>query len=230
MRLLVLPKLYCLLTKHLNEWNRRQYFSRWSPCFGFFACPCYSKRIHYQTLERQGTQNIAGAKYVGNKMPRRFQNFSVCLGNRSVKKLPNTQQKPLYILLVMASAYLGILPRAMTWFFNSWDNLFCLNYIVYLQNTWTSETEDNVSPADHLVLIFSRVLVIAREYIIAAFENQGKQRGLSKLWKSIITLFLKRKKKTGDDEKNSKRLTWIQVLPKYFTSYKIRYNSLRKRK
>ena len=75
------------------------------------------------------------AKYVGNNMPRRFQNFSVCLGNNSAKKkkkMPKTQPKPLYITLAMASAYLGILPRAMICFFNSWDYLFYLNYNVYL--------------------------------------------------------------------------------------------------
>ena len=37
-------------------------------------------------------------------------------------------------------------------------------------------------------------------------------------------------KKTGDDSKMKKRLTGIQALTKDFTSYKIRYKSLRKRK
>ena len=45
-------------------------------------------------------------KYIGNKMLRRFQNFSVCLGNTSAKKLPTTQQKPLYIAAAMALGYL----------------------------------------------------------------------------------------------------------------------------
>ena len=39
------------------------------------------------------------AKYVGNKMPRQFQNFSVFLGNTSAKKMPKTQQKPLWYSL-----------------------------------------------------------------------------------------------------------------------------------
>ena len=37
-------------------------------------------------------------------------------------------------------------------------------------------------------------------------------------------------KKTGNDAKKTKRLTGIQVLPKDFASYKIRYESLRKSK
>ena len=74
----------------------------------------------------------SGAKHVGKKMLRQFQIFLVCLGNTSAKKLLRTQQKPLYIMSITASAYLGILPRTMIWFFNSWDYLFYLNYIVYL--------------------------------------------------------------------------------------------------
>ena len=50
---------------------------------------------------------------MGNKMPRGFQNFSVCLGNMSAKKLSKTQQKLSYITLTMALAYPGILPRAI---------------------------------------------------------------------------------------------------------------------
>ena len=37
-------------------------------------------------------------------------------------------------------------------------------------------------------------------------------------------------KKTSDDAKKTKRLSEIQVLTKDFTSYKIRYKSLTKRK
>ena len=118
MRLLVLPKLYCLLIAHLNSWKERQYFSSLSPCFGFFMCPC--RRTHYTTLDKPGAQNIA------------------------------------------------------------------------------------------------------------ACENQSKQCELSEHWKSIKMLFLK--KITGDDAKKIKRLTRIQVLTSDFTSYKIRYWSLRKRK
>ena len=48
---------YCLLITHLNGWNGRQYSSRWSPCFDFFGCPCYSMRTHYQPLGKPGAQN-----------------------------------------------------------------------------------------------------------------------------------------------------------------------------
>ena len=41
-----IPKLYCLLITHLNEWNGRLYFSLWSPGFSFFVWPCYSRRTH----------------------------------------------------------------------------------------------------------------------------------------------------------------------------------------
>ena len=61
----------------------------------------------------------SGVKYVDNKMPKRFQNFPVCLGNTSAKKLPKTQQKPMYTTSAMASSYLDILPRTMICFFNS---------------------------------------------------------------------------------------------------------------
>ena len=65
---------------------------------------------------------------------------------------------------------------------------------------------------------------------MAACENQGKQHELSDHWKSIKT-FLKKKKKKKKKMgwwKKTKRLTGIQILAKDFTSYKIRYKSLRK--
>ena len=40
----VIPKLFCLLVTHLNEWIGRQYFSLRSRYFGFFLCPCSSRR------------------------------------------------------------------------------------------------------------------------------------------------------------------------------------------
>ena len=111
----------------------------------------------------------------------------------SIKKPAKAQQKPLHITSAMALAFLDILPRAMIWFFNSWDYLFNLILFVYLYNTWTSETEDNI-------LVYLRVLVIVGDALSnagktknkAACENQGKQRELSDHWKSIKTLFLKK--------------------------------------
>ena len=67
MRLLVLPKLHCLLVTHLNRWKRRQYFSCWSPFSGFFVCPCYSKRTPYPMLEKSGIQNIAAYENQGKQ-------------------------------------------------------------------------------------------------------------------------------------------------------------------
>ena len=112
-----------------------------------------------------GSLQNSGAKYVGNKMPRQFQNFLVCLGNVPAKKLPKTQKKSMYITSALALAYVGILPRSMIWFFNSWDYLFRLNYFVYLYHTWTGETEEYISLVDHFFLVSSYVLVIVREHI-----------------------------------------------------------------
>ena len=63
---------------------------------------------------------------------------------------------------------------------------------------------------------------------IVASENHGKQRKSSDHWKTIKNVVFE-KKMTRDDAK-TKWLTEIQVLTKGFTSYKIRYKSLRKTK
>ena len=100
------------------------------------------------------------------KMLRQFQSFSFCISNTLArKKLAEIQQKPLYIMSAMVLAYCGILPRAMIWFFNSWDYLIYLTFFVYL-HTWTGEAEDNISLVDALVLISLCVLVIVGEHII----------------------------------------------------------------
>ena len=59
LRLLVLPKLFCLLVTHLNRWNGRQYFSHWSPCFSFFLCLCYSRRTQLG-LTQKNTKRLIG--------------------------------------------------------------------------------------------------------------------------------------------------------------------------
>ena len=51
---------------HVNGRNRKQYFSRWSPCFGFFVCPCYNRRKH-PTLEKPGAQNITAYENQGKQ-------------------------------------------------------------------------------------------------------------------------------------------------------------------
>ena len=43
----------------------------------------------------------SGATYVSNKTLRQFQNFSVCFSIHPQKNPPKTQQKPLYIMMVM---------------------------------------------------------------------------------------------------------------------------------
>ena len=48
---------YLIILFTYNGWKRRQYFSRWWPCFGFFVCLYYSRRTHYPTLEKPGTKN-----------------------------------------------------------------------------------------------------------------------------------------------------------------------------
>ena len=65
----------------------------------------YCQQLYHTFLNLRNS----GAKYVSNKMPRQYQNFSVCLGNISAKKLLKTRQKPSYITSTMASAYLGII-------------------------------------------------------------------------------------------------------------------------
>ena len=48
--------IYIILFTPLNRRKRRQHFS-WSPCLGFFVCPCYNRRTHYQTLEKTKVSN-----------------------------------------------------------------------------------------------------------------------------------------------------------------------------
>ena len=46
--------------------NISQYFSRWSPCFGFFVCPYYN-RTHYPMLEKPDAQNITAYENQGKQ-------------------------------------------------------------------------------------------------------------------------------------------------------------------
>ena len=48
--------IYCLLITYLNGRNRRQYFSRWSPCFSFFGRLCYNRRTHNPMVKKHGAQ------------------------------------------------------------------------------------------------------------------------------------------------------------------------------
>ena len=109
----------------------------------------------------------------------------------------------------------------MIWFLNNWDYFFYLIILFTYETLEMGETEDTISPVDHLVLVSSYVFVIAGERITQrsknvvlkiwqCVKNKGKQRELSDHWKSI------------NDPKKTKRLTGIQVLTKDFTSHKIR--------
>ena len=52
---------------HLNGLNGRHYFFRWSLCFGFFASPCYNRRIHYPIPEKPVDQNITACENQGKQ-------------------------------------------------------------------------------------------------------------------------------------------------------------------
>ena len=55
------------------------------------------------------------AKYISNKMPRRFQNFLICIGNMLAKKpVEDSAESIVYYV-----SNLGISPWAMIWFYNS---------------------------------------------------------------------------------------------------------------
>ena len=88
-------------------------------------------------------------------IPRRFQNFPVCLGNASAKK--NSQRSNRYFCI-----YLGMpqhFAKGCDLVFKQLRLLVLYNYIVYLWNTWIRETEDTISLVDHLVWVSSYVFV-----------------------------------------------------------------------
>ena len=130
-------------------------------------------------------------------------------------KLPKTQQKTLHITSATAWACIGILTRAMIWFFNSWDYLIYLNYIVF------NITHSNGWNRRHLVLVSLRRCFSKTTYYPtlekpsaqnkAVSEKQSKQRELSDHWKSMKTFLLK---KARGDAKKTKKLTGILVLTK----------------
>ena len=85
-------------------------------------------KCHFQHLAfEMQVQSMSAIKCRGN-----FRIFQFASAMHWQKKLPKSQQKPLYIKSAMASTCLCILPKAMIWFFNNLDYLFYVNYIVYL--------------------------------------------------------------------------------------------------
>ena len=88
-------------------------------------------------------------------IPKRFQKFSVCLGNASAKK--NSQRPNRYFCI-----YLGMarhFAKGYDLVFEQLRLLVLPNYIVYLWNTWISQTEDTISLVHHLVWVSSYVFV-----------------------------------------------------------------------
>ena len=84
-------------------------------------------------------------------MPRRFQNFSVCLSNALAKKAEGSIDTFVY--------YLGNGFGTPRLFVKGYDLVFkqlrllvLPSYIVYLWNTWMGETEDSIFLVDNLVL------------------------------------------------------------------------------
>ena len=79
----------------------------------------------------------SGAQYVGNKMPRWSQDFSVCLGNASEETLEKkeTAKDSAETCLYYVNNGFGIRQHFTKGydfvFFNSWGYLFYLNYITY---------------------------------------------------------------------------------------------------
>ena len=127
------------------------------------------------------------AKCVGNKMPRRFQNFPVCLGNT----LPMTQQKPLYITSGIASAYLGILSRAMICFFKQLRLLVLPKLYLFTYNTHLNVQSGRqycfhlspcfcffVCPCYSRITRYSPIEKLGAQNIVVC-ENQGRQHKLS---------------------------------------------------
>ena len=53
----------------------------------------------------------------------------------------------------------------MIWFLNNWDYFFYLIILFTYETLEMGETEDTISPVDHLLLVSSYVFVIAGERI-----------------------------------------------------------------
>ena len=107
----------------------------------------------------------SGAKYDSNKMLRWFQNFSVCLSN-VLAKIPAKDSRDTLAYYVRNGFDMPQhFAKDYDLVFNQLRLLVLPNYIVYLQHTWTGETENTISLVDHLVLVSSCVLVIAEKHI-----------------------------------------------------------------
>ena len=94
----------------------------------------------------------SGAKYVSNKMPKRFKNFSVCLGYTSAKKKKNCQRLPKTDTFVHYVGNGFSIPR---YFAKDYYRLIFKKFVLpklYCLHI-TGEMEPNISLVDHLVLV-----------------------------------------------------------------------------
>ena len=131
------------------------------------------KRKSYLNISSRNSS----AKDVGNKMPMEFHNFLVCLDNTSAKNCRRHSRN----LCILLRRTLAFFQGLRNWFFNSWDYLFYLIYNVYLEHTWTGETEDNISLVDHFFLDSSCVLVIIGElYLLKPRTGQNEPKPAKK--------------------------------------------------
>ena len=98
--------IYLLLDKLAHYWARG-IENNWLKTYLTYR----KKMLHW--MVKHSLQNPCD-KCTSNKMPRQFQNFSVCLGHMSAKKPAKVSAET--FMLAIASTYLSILPRAMIWF------------------------------------------------------------------------------------------------------------------
>ena len=101
--LIILQKrlIWTLFLHCVSRTTKHIFWKFYSPAYTFWSPITIGRVLGYIT---------AGAKYVGNKMLRRFQNFLVCVGNALAK---TNCQRPLYIMSAMPLAYLDIWPGAL---------------------------------------------------------------------------------------------------------------------
>ena len=152
-------------------------------------------------------------------MPRRFQNFSVCLGHALAKKTTEDSIGSFVYYLANGFGMPWHFAKGYDLVFKQLRLLFLPNYIVYLWNTWNGWNGRHYfsrwSPGFgfFVCLCYSRRThypTLENQVLKIYLKNKGKQRELSYYWQSI------------NDSQKTKRLTGIQVLTKDFTSHKIR--------
>ena len=146
-----------------------------------------------------------------------FHNFLVCLDNKSAKNCRRHSRN----LCILLRRTLAFFQGLRNWFFNSWDYLFYLIYIVYLEHTWTGETEDNISLVDHFFLVSSCVLVIIGElYLLKPRTGQNEPKPAKKSQNQP-----KQPKKLQNDPKQPK----ISKLGKFWIFYLLLFSKFQEK-